>query len=455
MPWILLKQSLLATAAVPPNEMKNPNGNFFRQSAWLGVSTLAAGALMTLVHSVAAKLPNSEYAAFGSMLKVFLLLGMPTAGVQNVFARHAAATLSETDSRVLSRTTRGVVFGIGMLWLALLVGTLLCKNSLVIRFGLADASALWPTLGMTLTWLLLPVFRGLLQGQQNFVAFGWVGILDAAGRFGSIFLLFHWGHQTAAEALYGAWFGQVLATSLAVWTTRHTWMAPGSAVAWARWFREVFPLTVASAGLLILANFDYPFLTWIIPSERRSEFDLGRYYFPATMIGFALTQVTVPLAMVMFPKLTRSAATRQKTNVLFQALAATAALGFMGVMAVAIFPELPLRILFISSPEKWAAAPLVPWMVSAMLAYALANVMVNSLVARARWKVIPWIAAVAVGYVLAFWQLAPWLLKQPPMPAFRYAASLIALANLLMLLIAFVLAADPPKSAIDSDAKPT
>jgi hypothetical protein len=419
--------------------MSESRSTFFRQSAWLGASTLASGALMTVVHTVASKLNESEYSAFGSMLRLFLLLGMPTAGVQVVFARQAAAALNSQDERTLASTTRGVLWGSVAIWFALLVGTVVARDALARGFDLSSTAPLWPTIGMTLTWLVLPVFRGLLQGRQNFTVLGWVSVLDAAGRFGSIALLVTLGRRTASDALAGAWFGQLLATGLAVWSTRDVWMGPGGPVRWRRWFRQVIPLSLVAGGLLVLANFDYPFLTWMVPSDRKEEFSLGTRYFPASMVGFALTQVTVPLAMVMFPKISRSAAAGQKTDTLLQALAATAGLGAVGAFLVTFLPELPLRIIFLKSPDKWAAAPLVPWLVWAMLAYALANVLVSNLIARSRWDVVPWVVFVAVGYILAFRWMVPWLLQQSPTGAYQAVALLVGGANALLLLIAVVL----------------
>ncbi len=419
--------------------MSESRGAFFRQSAWLGASTLVSGALMTVVHTAASKLPSAEYSAFGSMLRVFLLLGMPTAGVQIVFARQASAAITVEDEHSLASTARRVLGAIVSIWLLMLLGAIVFQDALAHGFDLGSSAPLWPTLGMTLTWLVLPVFRGLLQGNQNFAALGWVGLLDAMGRFGSISLAVSLGYRTAADALYCAWFGQLISLIPAMWGTRRIWSAAGGRVHWNDWLRQVIPLTLTASGLIVLANFDYPFLTWMIPSDRKEEFSLGQYYFPASMIGFALTQVTVPLAMVMFPKISRSAAVGQKSNVLLQALAATAGLGAFGALLVTWLPWLPLRIVFALSPDKWVAAPLVPWLVWAMLVYALANVLVNNLIARARWEIVPWVVAVAIGYVVSFRVLSPWLLGHSPMTAFRWSAAIVGGANLSLLLISIVL----------------
>jgi uncharacterized membrane protein len=102
-------------------------------------------------------------------------------------------------------------------------------------------------------------------------------------------------------------------------------------------------------------------------------------------------------------------------------------------------------VVFLKSSDKWAAAPLVPWLVWAMLAYALANVLVSNLIARSRWDVVPWVVLVAVAYVVAFRSLVPWLLQQSPTGAYQAVALLVGGANALLLVIAILLTRYSPR----------
>lgn len=426
--------------------MSRESGSFFRQSAWLSASTLVSGGLMSAVQTVANRLPENDFVVFGSMIRVFPLLGMPTTGVQTVFAQQTATAHTAEAERTLAGTVRGVLLVILAFWLCLLAGALIWTDRWVTAFGLQSSAPLWPTLGMSLTWLVLPVFRGVLQGHQNFAALGWVAMLDAAGRFGAIaVIVLHWqGHATAA--LDGALFGQLLSIAVAVWSTRKTWLGPGGPVQWGPWIKKVIPLTFAMSGMLILAGFDYSYLVSVIPKGQSEVFQVGRLYYPAMMIGFALTQLTVPLALVMFPKIARSSATGQKSDALFQALVGTATMGVLAGIATVLFPELPLRILYFNNSKYWAAAPLVPWMVWAMLSYTLANVLVSHLVARGRLDVVPWVVGSAALYVVCFWQMTPWLLSHPPEVAYRWVVTLVGSANLLLFLIALIITRRKVKS---------
>ncbi len=419
--------------------MSTAKDGFFRQSAWLAAATVLGGAFMTAVHPVASQMGDTEYGVLGTMLKLFLLLGIPSGGVQVVFAQQAAAAVTPDLQRRLASTARGVLCGIAVVWSLMAVVTLVWSEAIARRLNLSDATVLWPTLAVSFTWLTLPVFRGLLQGRQEFGMLGWIGILDGAGRFGAMAVVVLKLHGHAAGAMGAVAFGQALSFILALRATRAQWLGLGSGVDWSGWVRRAVPYTAGAAGLLVLSLFDLVYLQAVIPAAEAKTFALSQLYLPAATIGFALTQVTVPLAMVMLPKIARSIATGAKSDTLALALSGTALLGFCGWIAVLALPKLPLQILYFRTPANWAAAPLVPWCVFAMLSYVLANVLVTDHLARARFAVVPWVVAIAAAYVVALVALTPTLLAMDPVAAYRLVASVVGGANLLLLAVAALL----------------
>ena len=99
----------------------------------------------------------------------------------------------------------------------------------------------------------------------------------------------------------------------------------------------------------------------------------------------------------MFPKLVRSAATAQKTDVLKQVLGITLLLGGLAALGCTIMPSLPLRLIYKKEIVD-IATPLVPWFGWCMLPLTLSNVLINSLMARGRFAAVPWLVLVAIGY---------------------------------------------------------
>lgn len=419
--------------------MSQSRNSFFRQSVWMSFATVFGGAFMTAVHSVAGRMETSQYEAFFAMLRLFLLLGIPSAGLQIAFARQTAAALTPDLQSQLASTTHRVLAAVFLLWLGMLAVTAWGYDAINAQLKLGTGQVIWPTLGVALLWLVVPVLRGVLQGQEDFWSLGWVSIVDGILRFSGMCIAILAFHAGAVGAMWVAFLAMASSTVVAAWASRSVWMRSGSQFSWRPWVAQVLPFTLGAGAMLALANFDSVFLKAIIPAARADEFLLGERYLPAAMIGFALTQVTVPLAMVMFPKIVRSSAGGAQTNALALALIGTAVVGALSVGFLTLFPKLPLQILFFRSPERWAAAPIVPWCAWAMLAYAMANVLVSNLLAQERFSIVPWAVGVALLFIGLLYGLRHHFLTLEPYTAFRQVAQIMGACNVLLLLIALAL----------------
>jgi O-antigen/teichoic acid export membrane protein len=420
----------------PRRDMSNSRASFFRQSAWLAFATVVGGGFMTAVHSVAGTMETAQYEVFATMLRVFLLLGIPSAGLQTTFAQQAAAALTPEDQRQLATTTRRVLGGILLIWLVMLGAAFFGRETINARLKLGDGLVLWPTLGVGLLWLVLPMFRGLLQGVQDFSTLGWVAILDGFLRLSLMVVVVLVLHGTATGAITAAFLAMLASIGIAVWKTRSVWRGPGAPFVWQRWLARVLPFTLGAGAMQVMANLDLVYLKAIIPADRADEFLFGAHYVPAAMIGFALVQFTVPLAMVMFSKIARSAAGGGQTDALGLALLGTVVLGAAAAGFVTVFPKFPLQILYFRNAANWGAAPIVPWIAWAMLAFALANVLVSNLLARGRFEIVPWCVGVALAFVSTLWGSKTHLLGLEPFAAFRFVAQIIGGFNLGLLAIA-------------------
>ena len=71
--------------------------SFFRQSSWMVTATFAGGLLMALVHTVARKMGAQEYPIFVTLLRLLIIMGIPAAALQTIFARQAAAVTNEAN----------------------------------------------------------------------------------------------------------------------------------------------------------------------------------------------------------------------------------------------------------------------------------------------------------------------------------------------------------------------
>jgi hypothetical protein len=78
-------------------------------------------------------------------------------------------------------------------------------------------------------------------------------------------------------------------------------------------------------------------------------------------------------------------------------LIGTAVLAILGAIGLTIVG--PLVVRFVATPEYVKpAAALLPWYAGAMVPLALANVLLNNLLARSSFKVVPALCVLAVAY---------------------------------------------------------
>lgn len=403
---------------------------FFRQSGWMMVATVGSGVFMVAVHAIINRIEPAEYGVFFTLLRVLQLMGIPAAGLQTVFAQQTAGALDDGQRSVLAATTRAVLAGILLVWLAMAAVTFLGQKLWLAELKVTNPAALWLTVLIGLVFLCLPVLRGLLQGHQQFAGLGWVLILDGVGRFLAIGLSVWLGGQ-AAGAMGGALAGQLAALVVAAWLTRSVWRERGSGFEWRPWLSRVVPLTLGVGALLTMMNADVVLVQTLFPPTQTST-----TYMPAALIGFAMINFTTPLAAVMFPKLARSVARTEPTDVARQALAATALLGGLAALGGTLLPELPLKIIYFRNGLYWQAAPLVPWFAWGLLPLLLANVLVGSLLARGQFAVVPWLLVVAAGYVTALAVFSDSWCRMAPVAAFKQILQTLGLFNLALLGVA-------------------
>jgi O-antigen/teichoic acid export membrane protein len=219
---------------------------------------------------------------------------------------------------------------------------------------------------------------------------------------------------------------------------------PGGKMDWRPWLRNVVPLTLGIGAVQFMCNADVVFIQSLF-SENET-----RRYMPAAMIGLALVTMTTPMAAVMFPKVVRSAALAQDTRAVRLALGATALVGIGAALACTLFPALPLRIIYLTKPQYWEAAPLVPWYVWCLVPLVLANVLIGNLLARERFAVVPVLLLVALSYGGGLAMLKPYLLAVDPFRAFTAVVQTLGVFSLCLLGVAGLFTwaeRDPPAGA--------
>jgi O-antigen/teichoic acid export membrane protein len=122
------------------------DSGFLRQSSWMVIATFAGGALMALVHTVARKMGPEEYSTFVTLLRVLIIMGIPSAALQTIFARQAAAVSNDTRQRDLTSTVRALLLGTFLVWVVCAAAILAAMKPLSHLLKVSNPAALYFTL---------------------------------------------------------------------------------------------------------------------------------------------------------------------------------------------------------------------------------------------------------------------------------------------------------------------
>ena len=332
---------------------------FFRQSGWLMIANIVGG-LMTLgVHPLNKHIPDSEYTAFGVLL--LMVSCLPTMPLQMVFAQQSALALATGRERQLA----GMILLLASLW--------------------------------------VPMFSGVLQGRQDFFWQGWTAIIGGVGRLAAAAFIVLVLAGGAAGMIMGTLIGVGLSAIISIWKTRDLWALPAEPFDRKNLMRQVMPLMFGFGACQFLFTSDTMFVkAWFSP-------DAMKPYIAAGTLSRGLLWLVLPLAAVMFPKIVHSSAKREKNNLFGLVVLGTAVLGVCGIIGLWLAGPLLVKIVYKSNDIAGTMA-LIPWYAGAMVPLALANVMVNDLLARSRFGVVPFMALLAIAYGFTL----PWMLDHFP-----------------------------------------
>ena len=403
--------------------------NFFRQSGWMMAANVLSGVFMAASQFMLPYLtPKSDFSVALTILRIFILVSLPAAAIQVVLAQQTAAAVTEEARRDVSATARGVLKLVFLFWLVLFVVAAAFWSNIVILLQAADPNLVWAMMLLILGSLLFPVFLGLLQGSQQFLPYGWAMIVNGVGRFAAILIGVKFLQIGATGATLAASAGFAVACVLALWPARSLLQTTPRNFDHKGFLKKVGLLTAGAGSTIFLINVDMIFVQAHFPKE------ISKFYGGAETIGIAVVLLCVPVAAVMFPKIVRSRATATGSDALQLAVTGTAVIAGATAIFCTFFPEVPLRILYYKSPEMVQAAPLIRWFMWAMVPVTIYNVLINNLIARERYGIVPWAAVLSIGYaVTLYFFLAT--TRQPPFVTFQRVIQILIFFSTTLMLI--------------------
>jgi O-antigen/teichoic acid export membrane protein len=383
--------------AMPPTVDRKPHAAFFRQSGWLMIANLASGGLTCGVHFLAKFVPEAQYAVFGTLLMVVACL--PALPLQMIFAQQTALALATRREKQLAGLIRAGWFWLTLIWLAGAVAVFFFQRQIIAGWQLPNAIGLWAMVVAVLVSLWFPMFTGVMQGRQDFFGMGWSAILNGGGRVMAAAVLVLALAAGAGGMMIGTCIGISAATALVGWRSRDLWRLPGEGVDHKTLLKQGVPLLLGFGACQFMFTSDTIFAKAYFTGEEMAP------YVAAGTLARALLWLVLPLAAVMFPKLVHANAKSEKNNLFGLVVLGTAGLTLLGGIGLWLTGPLVVKIVFKNS-YILATTALLPWYAAAMVPLALANVLVNDLLARNRFGVVPWMGLLAIGYGCTL----PWVL---------------------------------------------
>jgi O-antigen/teichoic acid export membrane protein len=188
--------------------------------------------------------------------------------------------------------------------------------------------------------------------------------------------------------------------AIMIWRTRDLWAGVGAAFEKSSFLREVTPLMIGFGACQLLFCFDTVVVGRFFTDPQTA------WYASAGTLSRALMWLVLPLVAVMFPKLVHNTAKAQKSNVFGLTLLLTAGLAIVAGIGLSLIGSIAVRIVY-GEARVAGAMSIIPWFAGAMVPLTLANVLVNALLAKADFRVVPWLAVLAGGYAVTLWNWHP------------------------------------------------
>lgn len=392
---------MLETKEAPSTVDHKPHAAFFRQSGWLMIANIIGGLMTLLVHPLNKRISDSEYSAFGVLLMVVACL--PTIPFQMVFAQQTAQKLAVGEERQLGGMIRVAWLWTFIAWVVGAVAVFVFRNKIAENWHLPGVMGLLVTLPMILASIWMPMFFGALQGRQDFFWLGWGQMLGGIGRFAfAAFFVLALG-AGAAGMMTGALLGVAISAVIGIWRTRDLWSAPSEPFDVKGLMRQIMPL------LLGFGAFQFLFASDTMFTKAYFSGDAMKPYVAAGTFSRGLLWIILPLATVMFPKLVHAHTRSEKTNLFSIVILGTAVIGICGMIGLWVCGPLAVKIVY--SPQDVAPTmALIPWYAGAMVPLGMATVMVNDLMARSKFQVVPFMVLLAIAYGFAM----PFMLSHFP-----------------------------------------
>ncbi|MCX7920367.1 MAG: hypothetical protein N3A72_12350 [bacterium] len=350
-----------------------------------------------------------HYGIFETLLSVLAVIAIPSSVVQLTIARYLAYYSAKHDLdriRSLLRHAIAVTFVIGCSGgIVLFAARHMILQSLAIQLD-SNTPMLILAILFAFGWVL-PVFRGGLQGLQQFLLLGLNIIADASIRLIAGIILVYHGFQIAG-ALGASVVVLMVGFILSGFPLSSYVKKPESQsipLEVKPILMYAIPVLLYFLGKELFARLDIFIVSRYLAGENQQ---FRGYYTAAALIGAAFWSLPTAIITVMFPKVAHTHAKNlSPLHLIRKSLFFSGILCGIGIAGCFLFPKLVISILYGAKYPVEIMAPLIQWFSVCITPLALANVLLNYHLAKAEYACI----YVLIGGVI-FHGILLWIFHQ-------------------------------------------
>lgn len=376
-----------------------PSDTFLRHSVALTLATAIVNGANWLYHVIMSRsLGPESYGVLTAIIGILIVFTVPANAIQMGVSAFVARSDASGEERALETLLRACLRGFLLLGVAASLALMLGSRWLSGVMRLDSPAPILVTAGVLIPWSVLPVLRGVLQGQRRPVALGLSMATESALKLatGVAFVALGYG---VGGAIGGIVVGAIVALGATFLALRpRPGEGGGDAAPLAPLLRSLVPFALAIGCFTILTQTDVVLVKALFPPHQA-----GLYAAASTGAKIVL-YLTGALPMVMVPRLVGPDATPGGGRPVLLRTARYA--GLAGGALVVVYFIAPRQVIGLLFGRAYLdAAPLLGPLGVAMLAYEMALLGTYYLVGAGRLAVLPALLLPAMLFPIAVWGL--------------------------------------------------
>lgn len=401
--------------------------NLIKDSFILFVASSIVNISNFVFHMYATRnLKPEEYGVLATLLGIIMVISTPCLSLQMSIVKKASILKARNKLSGI-----GVLFRDVSKWL-LIIGIFIflifvfLANPIKSFFNLNDKRLVYVLGCVLVVYFVIPVVRGILQGMQKFLSYGFNIIIDAICRLSFLFLFIYLGFGVYG-ALATTFFSGICAYLIGFFMIINIIKLKDNKQENTPFFKDILnyalPVLFSFLGFSLLGYIDLFIVKHFYPKEQAG------FYAITSIIGKAFLFFPSAVVMVLFPKVSEHYELNiNPQKMLYKSMILTVLISLLGIIFCYFFPEFVLWLLT-GGVKYYAIKDIVRLFGIAILPLVLLNVIINYNLAVHNYA---FIFIIYIGIIL--YAVILWFFHS----TFYVVLSVLFIINLLILIFSII-----------------